>query len=502
MSIRLKEIGGFPEFPPEVDILMNKIKKEIIQVYEQYGYQPLDTRLVEQVSVLEEKGIDSKEVFCLKMMQKGEMKERTENQEELALRFDMTVPLARYVGQFSKSMFFPYKRYNIGKVYRGETARPGLGRFCEFYQADIDVIGNGKLDLLYDAEFPLIINDIFKNVLKLDKFIIRINNRKFLEGFFQELGIIDPNKIKSIVKIIDNIEKVSIDETIQNLNNNGVDKFKAELIFKFFNLCKKSNISIMISVLKNLVATNQLLKQGIEELCTVFEYITTNGLEEDNIMFDPSIARGLDYYTGTVYETLLVDLPELGSVCSGGRYDNLVGTLSQNQNLKFPGCGISIGLTRLIPALVKKGIIKTKQKTTANVLVSVMDRKLISEYQKLASILRKNNINTSIYYNNTKLKSQLGYADNIGVNIIIVMGENEFKEGKVRIQDMWLNEGKKKEDCIDNSITVSIDEMVNTVKNIINKYNALIATQSFTNFRKYAKDSANDIIQIFQSIIL
>jgi histidyl-tRNA synthetase len=320
------------------------IKSDKIAFYGMSGYQNLDHRLVEPLSVLQEKGIDSKEVFCLKTLSKGEIKDKNDFQEELALRFDMTVPLARYIGQYNKIIYFPFKRYNIGKVYRAETARPGMGRFCEFYQSDIDVIGNDKLDLLYDAEFPLIINDIFMNVLGIEKFIIRINNRKFLEGFFQEVGIVDSNKIKEIIKTIDNIEKISAEQTMNNLEMLGISNEKAKLIFNFFNLCRSTKVNEIISILKKLEIKNGLMKQGIDELCIVFEYILNGGMNIDNIMFDPRIARGLDYYTGTVYETLLVDLPELGSVCSGGRYENLVGKLSSNPKLNFPGCGISVKL--------------------------------------------------------------------------------------------------------------------------------------------------------------
>lgn len=499
--IRLEEIGGFPEFSQELDILIDNIKHKISEIYQSYGYQPIDTRLIEPVSILQEKGIDTKEVFCLKTLNKGEIQERNENQEELALRFDMTVPLSRYIGQFNKSMVFPFKRYNIGKVYRAETARPGLGRYCEFYQCDIDVIGNGKLDLLYDAEFPLIINDIFRNILGLDRFIIRINNRRLLEGLFQELGVNDSSKIKTAIKVIDNMEKFSFEETIQNLNELGLLKDKANLLFDFFNMCRNNKVDIIISILKNMNFKNELLQQGMNELVTVFEYIINGGVFIDNLMFDPSIARGLDYYTGTVYETKLIDLIELGSVCSGGRYDELVGTLSKNSNLKFPGCGISIGLTRLIPSLVKAGLIKIKNKTCSDVMISVMERKLIMEYQKIALLLRKNGINTSIYYNDSKLKTQLNYADNIGVNIVIVMGENEFKEGNVRIQDMWLNLGKKKEDCIDNSITVSIDNMVETVKNMIDKNNNFEIKDELKNdFRKYLENTDEEIKNILNNI--
>jgi histidyl-tRNA synthetase len=498
----LEDIGGFPEFSPEIDILMERIKQEIAKVYKKYGYQPIDNRLVEQVSVLEERGIDGKEVFCLSMLHKGEIQETKEEQETLALRFDFTVPLARYIGQAGKGMVFPFKRYQIGKVYRGEAARPRMGRFCEFYQSDIDVIGNGKLDLLYDAEMPLIINDIFKNVFGLERFIIRISNRKLLEGLFQQFGVIDPGKIKKSVNYIDNMEKVPIEETIKNLEEVGISKENADLLFQFFNLCRNSKVNLIIQTLRKLTVNNELLKQGISEVCTVLEYVLSGGINPDNVMLDPRIARGLDYYTDTVYETLLIDLQKLGSVCSGGRYEDLVGTLSRNPNMKYPGCGISIGLSRLVPALAKAKLLNANQKTTAKVMISTMDKKCMIQYQKLALTLRENGIDTIVYCNDAKLKNQLNYADAIGVNIVIVANEAELNEGKIQIKDMWLNiDKKKKGDCVNNTYLIYINEMIKFIKPIIEKYEMKEKKQSNNNFRKYSEGSVDDVIRMVQQII-
>lgn len=499
---KLEEINGFQEFDQETDIIIDKFKKEIAEIYRKYGYQPIDPRIIEPLSILVEKGIDSKEVFCLSMLHKGEVKDRNETQETLALRFDLTVPLARYVAQNEKILAYPFKRYHIAKVFRGETARPKLGRFCEFYQSDIDVIGNGKLDLMYDAEFPLIISEIFKNVFGINKFIIRINNRKFLEGLFQEFGMTDSTKIKKTVKVIDNIEKVKLEETLQKLNELGLNKQNAESVLEIFHIFRETKLENITSVLKNLKATNPLLQEGINELTIVFENIIAGGISTDNIMFDPSIARGLDYYTGTVYETILIDNPELGSVCSGGRFEELVGTLSCNPNMKYPGCGISIGLSRLIPALIKSGQIKTIGKTTAQVLITMMDRDCAIKYQQIASELRKFGINTSVYYNDVKLKTQLNYADRIGVNIVIIANKEQLDNNSVQIKDMKINEGKDKEVHADNTQLVKYDKLVQSVQEIISKYNTNdnIITSNVP-FRYYNNCSSNEILEMSQNIL-
>lgn len=498
---KLDEINGFQEFDQETDIIIDDKKTKIAKVYKKYGYQPIDPRSVELLSILNEKGIDSKEVFCLSTLHKGEVKDRAETQETLALRFDLTVPLARYVAQNEKTLSYPFKRYHIAKVFRGETARPKLGRFCEFYQSDIDVIGNGKLDLMYDAEFPLIISEIFTKVFGINRFIIRMNNRKFLEGLFQEFGMTDPTKIKKTVKIIDNMEKVKLEETLSKLNELGLSKHGAESILEFFHIFRESSLPNVVTTLKELKAQNALLQEGINELMIVFENILAGDVNIDNIMFDPSIARGLDYYTGTVYETLLIDNPELGSVCSGGRFEELVGTLSCNPNMKYPGCGISIGLSRLIPSLIKSGQIKTDGKTTAQVLVTMMDRNYATDYQRIATLLRKNDINTSVYCNDIKLKNQLNYADKIGVGVVIVANGDELKNGVVQVKDMKLNEGKQKDEYVENTQIVKFDDLPTIITKLIAKYKHDNASNVDEQFRHYNNCSSTQILEMTQNIL-
>lgn len=496
---RLEEISGFPDLSLEVSIVMEEKIREIKKIYELFGYGPLDTRLVEPVSIIQEKGVDNKEVFVLNLLHKGEVVEKNENEMALAVRFDWTVPLARYIAQYEKVISFPVKTYRVGKVYRGETSRLSVGRYCEFYQADIDVIGNGKLSLMYDVEFPLIISKILRDVFNLQKFVIRINNRKFLEGLFQEFGLLDPNKIKRTVKIIDDIEKVSLEETIEKLNEVGMDKEKANQLLNFFSLCRSIPINKVNIILSQLNVSNDLLKEGISELIFVFENLNKNINDIDNIMFDPSIARGLDYYTGTIYETKLIDFPELGSVCSGGRYEGLIEALSNNPNFKYPGSGISIGLSRLIHALIEKKMIKCYKKTTAKVLVTVMDLDYLGQYQEITNMLRENDINTSLYYNDVRLKSQLNYADKVGFTIVILANEKELLEKKIQVKDMQINFGKKQEDFVENTVTIEIDMLVDYVKMLLLAYKQGNEPEKRIEFRNYTEDDTSILSSKIQS---
>ena len=382
MTTALQEnISGFPELTIQEQIVFEQIKKNIKCIFELFGYVPLETRLIEHLETLLEKGIDEKEVYTLCSFHKGDIKEKSETKQIYVLKFDLTVPLARYIGQNYKTLFFPLKRYQIQQVYRGETARESLGRLKEFYQCDIDVIGKESLSLAYDSEFPCIIYKIFKEVIGIDSFVIRINNRKLLEGLFQEYGMIDTAQLKRCVKVIDNMEKVPLKDTTNALIVLGLTIIQAQNIFKFFDTCRCSKPENVIKAFQLLQVKNSLFKQGLDELSDVIHNIISNGVPQQYLMVDPSIARGLDYYTGTVYETSLdipyldyndktkppieLNLKSLGSVCSGGRYDDLVGALSGNKSDIFPGCGISIGLSRLIPSLIKVGILKA---TKANII--------------------------------------------------------------------------------------------------------------------------------------
>lgn len=451
----MNNISGFPELSIKEQIIFEKIKRGIIEIYELYGFNPFESRLVEDLDVIKEKGIDSKEIFILNLLSKGEIKEIKENEQKLALRFDLTVPFARYIGQNYKNLAFPLKRWQIQKVYRGETSRENLGRYCEFYQADIDVIGKNELSLIYDAEFPIIIYNIFTKVFRINKFIIRINNKKLLEGLFQEFGIKDASILRNAVKIIDNIDKVSQEETINNLTLLNLTVENANNIFVFFNLCKNSKPSIAIKSLSKLNIKNTLLQQGIQELAQVVQNLIQN-IPEENFMIDPSIARGLDYYTGTIYETILADYKHIGSVCSGGRYENLVGTLSKDDNIKFPGCGMSIGLSRIFPI-----VSQNTNMTIGSVLIAVQDNKYIEKYNSIANMLRQTGIPTSVNYNGGRLKLQIEYAVKNNFKFLLI-GKEELDDNKIQVKE--LNSGKN--NClIDISSLVEYLFSLMTIKN-------------------------------------
>ena len=434
---KLVPISGFPELDIGQEIVMQQVIEDIRKVYQKFGFVPLETRLVEPSSILIQKGIDGKEVYCLGRLHQGDVDLGGKTQQKLALRFDLTVPMARYVGQNSKKISFPFKRYQIQKVYRGESANQSSGRFREFYQSDIDVIGQNEISLSYDSEFPAIIYLIFKQVLGINNFVMRINNRKLLEGLFVEFGLSDPILIKKAVKIIDEIEKVSVGETARGLAEIGVELGDANKLLSLFGLLKSLDPEVAINSLDKAGFQNKLILEGISELKQVFDGIIAGGVPKQYFVLDPSIARGLDYYTGTVYETILTGHRHLGSVCSGGRYADLVGTITGNPNDKFPGVGISIGLSRLIPQLISEGVLKGDKTTIAPVLVTVQEPKQLAIYQRIASVVRNGDFNVDVYYNTkAKLAKQFSYADRKGYQYVIVANRQELKVNTVNIRNM------------------------------------------------------------------
>lgn len=440
-KLSLEAIPGFPELSIKDTIVMMDVQKKIKEIYEIYGYVPIDTRLVELDSVLNRKGIDSKELYSLNWLSKGTEYEPNEAQRKLALRFDLTVPLARYIGQYKRDLSFPFKRYHIGKVYRAETSKATRGRFNEFYQSDIDVIGFNSLDMGYDSEFPAIVYNIFKNIFNIDKFVIRISNRKLLEGLFRENGLKDVNLIKKAVNVIDNIEKVDEATTLSELDKVGVNKEDADSLLQFFKEMYGKTPSEAIKFVKEKGFTNKLLSEGINELEQVVNGVIANGVDEKYFKVDPRIARGLDYYTGTVYETNLLDHMELGSVCSGGRYNDLVSTLTNDPKDVYPGVGVSIGLSRLVPTLIKEGYLKTGGQAICPVLVTCQDKKYISKYQEIACSLRNVGIKTDIYLNkSSKLPKQLDYANSAGFKYVILGNKYELEENKIIVRNMNTSE--------------------------------------------------------------
>lgn len=408
-------LAGFMELIPSEQILFNKMMDTIRKNYEKFGFLPIDTPVIEKAEVLLAKdgGETEKQIYSF---QKGDT--------DLALRFDLTVPLARYVAQHYSELTFPFRRYHIGKVYRGEKAQ--RGRFREFYQCDIDIIGNGTLDIINDAEIPSVIYSTFKD-LGFDAFTIKINNRKVLKGFFQYLGIDDSQEV---LRSIDKLEKIGEEGVIKELEEQGLERNAIDNIINFINI-KGSNAEIIKS-LKILNIDNEIFNIGVEELELVNRYVGAFGVPEKNFTIDLTIARGLDYYTGTVYETFLNDYPNIGSICSGGRYDNLAGFYTKQ---KLPGVGISIGLTRLFYQLNEAKLIKSEDNSLTKVIIIPMGDYLEKSVE-VAGILRENDINTQVYLENVKVGKKFGYADKLSIPYAIIIGEEEVKSNLYTLKNM------------------------------------------------------------------
>ena len=349
----------------------------------------------------------------------------TKGESDISLRFDLTVPLAKYVAEYYHELSFPFRRYQIGKVYRGE--KPQKGRFREFYQCDIDIIGDGELDLINDAEIPSIIYTLFRE-LGFEDFTIKINNRKILNGLFE--GVNQKENATEILRIIDKIEKIGKEAVIEELEKIEVSKDSIKKIIDFIEI--EGTSEEKIEKLKKLEIKNETFITGVNELEFVIKNMGTFGIPKENYKVDLTIARGLDYYTGTVYETFLNEYRELGSVCSGGRYENLAEYYTDK---KLPGVGVSIGLTRLFYKLNELNLIKAKKKSISDVLIIPMIEDLTVPIE-IASELRKSDIKTEIYLNNKKLKAKFKYADKLEIPYVVVIGEDEIEENKYKLKDM------------------------------------------------------------------
>ena len=426
MKITPRTLSGFMELLPAQQILFEKVKAVLEETYSLYGFLPLDTPLIEASEVLLAKGGGETEKQIYRFS-KGDA--------DLSLRFDLTVPLAKYVALHYADLAFPFRRYQIGKVYRGERAQ--RGRFREFYQADIDIIGDGKLDIMGEAEIPAIIYRTFSR-LGLKRFQIRVNNRKILNGFYAMLGLTE--KSGDIMRTVDKLDKIGAEKvkTLLMGEEIGLSEQDADEILKFIAITG-SNAEVL-SALEGYKGRNELFDLGIEELTTVTKHLSAFGVPEENFAVDLTIARGLDYYTGTVYETTLLDHPEIGSVCSGGRYDNLAEYYTDKQ---LPGVGISIGLTRLFYVLNEQGMLNTALNTAAaDVLVIPMTEDM-SEAIALSTRLRGDGIRVQLYTEQKKFKAKMNYADKIGVPYAVFVGEDEVREGVVACKDMVTGEQTK-----------------------------------------------------------
>ena len=423
-----RTLSGFMELLPAPQQQMERIMEVLRRTYSLYGFTPLDTPVIESSDVLLAKGGGETEKQIYRF-QKGDA--------DLSLRFDLTVPLAKYVALHYNDLTFPFRRYQIGKVYRGERAQ--RGRFREFYQADIDIIGDGKLSIVNEAEIPSIIYKTF-STLGLKRFQIRVNNRKILNGFYAMLGLTE--KSGDIMRTVDKLDKIGPEKVKAILMDEEIalTEEQAGEILKFIAITGTNEE--VLAALEGYKGRNEVFDTGLEELNTVVKYLAAFGVPAENFAVDLTIARGLDYYTGTVYETTLLDHPEIGSVCSGGRYDNLAEYYTDKQ---LPGVGISIGLTRLFYVLGEQGMLNPDLPTApADVLILPMTDDL-SAAIGFATALRENGIRAQIHGENKKFKQKISYADKLGIPYVIFLGEDEINAGVVACKDMATGEQTKLE---------------------------------------------------------
>ena len=417
--VKPSTLPGFMELLPPDQILFNKMLDIIRENYEKFGFLPIDTPVIEKAEVLLAKGGGETEKQIYRF-EKGDT--------DLALRFDLTVPLARYVAQHFSELTFPFRRYHIGKVYRGEKSQKG--RFREFYQCDIDIVGNETLGIINDAEIPSVIYSTFKD-LGFDSFTIKINNRKVLKGFFLWLGIEDSTEV---LRTVDKLGKIGLEGVKKDLIEQGLDNDTIDRVVEFINI--KGTNEEKLQSLKDLGIENDIFNEGLKELTDVNHYVEAFGVPKENYIIDLTIARGLDYYTGTVYETFLNDYPNIGSICSGGRYEDLAGFYTKQ---KLPGVGISIGLTRLFYQLMEANLIETIDNSLTKIIIIPMEE-CLDKAIEAASTLREHNINTQIYTEKGKMGKKFGYADKQNIPYTLIIGTEEVKENKYTLRDMTTGE--------------------------------------------------------------
>ena len=422
-----RTLSGFMELLPAPQQQMERIMEILRRTYALYGFTPLDTPVIESSEVLLAKGGGETEKQIYRF---------TKGDADLSLRFDLTVPLAKYVALHYNDLSFPFRRYQIGKVYRGERAQ--RGRFREFYQTDIDIIGDGKLSILNEAEIPAIIYRTF-SALGLQRFQIRVNNRKILNGFYAIMGLTD--RAGEIMRTVDKLDKIGAEKVGVLLTEDcGLTQAQADEILKFIAI-SGSNETVL-GALEAYRGRHEVFDQGLMELSTVVRHLGDFGVPAEHFAVDLTIARGLDYYTGTVYETTLLDHPEIGSVCSGGRYDNLAEYYTDRQ---LPGVGISIGLTRLFYVLGEQGMLNPDLPTApADVLILPMTEDL-SAAISLATLLRDNGIRAQLHWEDKKFKQKISYADKLSIPYVIFLGEDEIAAGVVACKDMATGEQTKLE---------------------------------------------------------
>ena len=432
-----KIMPGFMELLPAKQLAFERMKQIVQEAYESYGFVPLDTPILELSEVLLAKagGETEKQIYRF-----------TKGDTDISMRFDLTVPFSRFVAKNQNDLAFPFRRYCIGKVYRGE--RPQKGRFREFYQADIDIIGSEKLSVVYDAEIPSIMYQVLTK-LGLKRFHIRMNNRKLLRGFYQSLGLEEQSA--DILRLVDKIDKIGAENVRLGLLDLNVSESCANQILSFVEI--DGSVDEVLSKLSNLGVENESFKTGCDELKTVSDALTALGVPQTHYKIDLKITRGLDYYTGTVYETTVDDYPTWGAICSGGRYDNLAENYTDR---KLPGIGMSIGLTRLFDLLDDAGLIYTKGQTPTDVLVLPMGDGVAYPLM-VAKTLREAGIKTEVYFGDVKFKNKMVYANKTGVPYVAILGEDEEKSNVVSFKNMTTGEQE----------TVALTEVAGRLKELL-----------------------------------
>ena len=413
--IKPRTLSGFMELLPTDQVYFEAIRRSLCDSFALFGYTPLDTPLMEAAEILLAKGggETEKQMYSLR---KGDA--------DLALRYELTASLAKYVAMYYNQLTFPFRRYEIGKVYRGERAQ--RGRFREFYQADIDIIGDGGLDIINEAEIPSVIYKCFAS-LGLKRFVIHINNRKALSGFFELTGV--SGSATDVLRAVDKIGKIGAEKLSEILADDlNLSTLQTDAILGFVTYQGDP-----FDIIDKYRGKNEMFDRGADELAAVRKHLSEFGVPESNFKIDLSIARGLDYYTGTVYETMMTDFPAVGSICSGGRYDNLAECYIDR---KMPGVGISIGLTRLFYILKEQGLLNSFALTSsADVLIIPMTDDL-SHSVVLATSMRESGLRVQIFGENKKLKTKLSYADKSGVPFVVLLGEDEINSGLITVKDM------------------------------------------------------------------
>ena len=434
-------LRGFDqEYLPAEQLQFNRLIDIIRRNFELYGFLPIETPSAERREILTSKGAAEKEIYALTRLAEAEDDDAA---TKGALRFDLTVPLARYVAMRERELAFPFRRYQIQRVWRGETPQANKGRFREFYQCDIDIIGREKLSYLAEAEIPSVIYSVFKE-MAIGEFKIRINNRKVLKGLLKGFDVAE-SRAPAVLRILDKVEKESEASILAQLEKEGV---KSPSLYKLMATKRGTEDTLRA------LAEHPACAEGLAELKAIVSAIRQFGVPDTAFAVDLGVVRGLDYYTGTIYETTLIGAPELGSICSGGRYDDLA---SYFTDTKLPGVGISIGLTRLFSRLKEAGLLQPLPRTPAEVLVTTMDQQHLDKYFKMATALRAAGINTEVYLETAKLGNQLTYADRKGFRLALIAGETEFAGGQVQIKDL----SSKQQHMI------ATDRLVSAVKDLL-----------------------------------